>query len=97
MIQLMNCQVLIAALLFAAPTPAAQQVTEIINASGDGMGNTLCGPRGVTATAAGDVYVEDVCIPGRAFVSIQLVENARVIAYVDSVGASFFRVSREDN
>ena len=32
-------------------------ITEIIDAAGDGAGNTLGGPQGVTADGAGNIYV----------------------------------------
>jgi len=35
----------------------AQTITEIIDSTGDGGGNTLSGPFGITVDASGNVYV----------------------------------------
>ena len=46
----------IALLLFCTATPA-QTVTEIIDSSANGLGNTLSNPDGVATDASGNVYV----------------------------------------
>jgi uncharacterized protein YjiK len=47
----------VAALALASPSNAWYVITEIIDATGDGGGNTLAGPYGVAVDSSGNVYV----------------------------------------
>ena len=44
----------------AIPPVAAQTITEIIDATGDGAGNGLNGPIGIAVDTAGNVYVPGI-------------------------------------
>ena len=46
-----------AAAVVPAPSIAAAQITEIIDGTGDGAGNTLSGPYGIAVDGNGNVYV----------------------------------------
>ena len=47
----------LAAAVFLAPSIAAAQISEIIDTTGDGAGNSLFTPRFVAADSSGSVYV----------------------------------------
>jgi hypothetical protein len=46
--------------VFPAPSIAAAQITEIIDSTGDGAGNTLHEPYGIAVDGAGNVYVSGI-------------------------------------
>ena len=46
--------------LFPAPSIVAAQITEIIDSTGDGMGNTLNYPEGIAVDGNGNVYVAGI-------------------------------------
>jgi DNA-binding beta-propeller fold protein YncE len=47
----------VAVLALASPSNAQHVITEIIDATGDGGGNTLNAPQGVAVDSTGNVYV----------------------------------------
>jgi hypothetical protein len=75
---------LILALRLIAPPQAAAEITEIIDATGDGGGNTLDTPSSIAVDASGNVYVTGA-ISNNAF---KITPGGTVTQIIDSTGVS---------